>query len=85
MKNHLEIARGAWEQARRVVGGPMKLSARLGGSPTPQAISQWEKVPATHVLAIENATGISRHELRPDIFGDFPIDSRGRPDPEEAA
>lgn len=26
------------------------------------------KVPAKHVIAVERATGISRHELRPDIY-----------------
>lgn len=35
---------------------------------TPQAVSQWKTVPAHHVLAIEEATGISRHKLRPDIY-----------------
>lgn len=27
------------------------------------------RVPAEHVLAIESATGVSRHLLRPDVFG----------------
>lgn len=26
------------------------------------------KVPAEHVLPIERATGVSRHELRPDLY-----------------
>lgn len=38
--------------------------------------SRWEngrrKVPAERVLGIEAATGISRHDLRPDIFGPAP-------------
>lgn len=36
-----------------------------------QAIQQWlkrGKVPAERVIAMEQATGISRHELRPDIY-----------------
>ena len=33
------------------------------------AVSQWERVPAKHVLTVEVVTGISRHELRPDIYG----------------
>lgn len=46
--------------------------ARLLGV-TPQAVNQWvsgnRPVPSRHVLAIESATGISRHLLRPDVFG----------------
>lgn len=38
----------------------------------PSAILQWEKVPAERVPAVEQATGISRHDLRPDIFGEPP-------------
>jgi len=38
----------------------------------PQNITRWQKtgqVPAHHCLAVELLTGISRHELRPDVFG----------------
>lgn len=38
--------------------------------------SRWEtgarQVPADRVLGIEAITGISRHELRPDVFGPAP-------------
>ena len=33
-----------------------------------QAVSRWDKVPAKHVLRIEELTGVSRHVLRPDIY-----------------
>lgn len=36
---------------------------------TKGAVSQWNKIPAAHVLDVERITGISRHVLRPDIFG----------------
>jgi len=36
---------------------------------TPGAISQWAKVPADRVLSVERITGVSRHRLRPDVFG----------------
>lgn len=36
---------------------------------TRSAVSQWDQVPAKHVLTVENVTGISRHDLRPDIYG----------------
>lgn len=49
--------------------------ARLLGV-TPQAVNQWvsnnRPVPARHVLTIERATGVSRHSLRPDVFGPAP-------------
>jgi DNA-binding transcriptional regulator YdaS (Cro superfamily) len=32
------------------------------------SIYSWRRVPAIRVLAIEAATGISRHELRPDLY-----------------
>ena len=35
---------------------------------TPQALSQWKRVPVEHVLKIEALTGVSRSELRPDIY-----------------
>lgn len=38
----------------------------------PSAISQWDKVPAERVIAVEEATGISRYDLRPDLFGPKP-------------
>lgn len=36
---------------------------------SPPAISQWKRVPADKVIDVEAATGISRHKLRPDVFG----------------
>jgi len=33
-----------------------------------QAVSQWKRVPAERVLDVERITGVSRHELRPDIY-----------------
>lgn len=47
-----------------------KLAASLGI--TPGAICQWDRVPAERVLDVERETGISRHDLRPDIFGAAP-------------
>ncbi len=36
---------------------------------TRQAIHKWEVVPLKRVLEVEAATGVSRHVLRPDVFG----------------
>jgi DNA-binding transcriptional regulator YdaS (Cro superfamily) len=44
---------------------------------TPAMWSRWETgarlVPANRVLEIERLTGVSRHELRPDVFGSAPV------------
>lgn len=58
-------------------GGQSALATRLGI--TPQAVSQWcsgtRPVPAKHCRAIEAATGVSVHDLRPDVFGPAPENS----------
>lgn len=59
------------EKAKDAAGGPAALAKALGGV-TPQAVSQWKKVPAERVLEVEKVTGISRYELRPDVFGKAP-------------
>jgi len=43
--------------------------AKIAGV-TPMAVSYWKVrgVPAHQVLTIESATGVSRHELRPDLY-----------------
>jgi DNA-binding transcriptional regulator YdaS (Cro superfamily) len=55
----------------RVPGGQKALATHL--SVSPQAVNQWVKrsrpVPPRLALAIESLTGVSRHELRPDVFG----------------
>jgi DNA-binding transcriptional regulator YdaS (Cro superfamily) len=33
-----------------------------------QAIQKWDRVPPVRVLEIERLTGVSRHDLRPDIY-----------------
>lgn len=35
---------------------------------TKQALSQWSRVPAHHVIEIERVTGIKREILRPDLY-----------------
>jgi len=58
----------ALKRALEKIGGTARLAVAIG-SITPQAISQWKVCPVMRVLAVEAATGISRHELRPDVFG----------------
>lgn len=57
------------ERAKNEAGGPAALAKALGGL-TSQAVSQWKKIPAERVLDVERLTGISRHDLRPDVFGE---------------
>lgn len=50
-------------------GGPTKLARALGMDHS--SVLSWRKtgrIPAERVLAIEAATDIPRHELRPDIY-----------------
>ena len=58
----------ALSRAIDIAGGVRALARTLGISP--QAISQWSRVPAERVLAIERATSgaITRMELRPDLY-----------------
>ena len=59
----IEIVAKAAEKA----GGVVALARELGIKHT--AMYSWKRVPAERVLDIERVSGISRHELRPDIFG----------------
>lgn len=58
----------ALKRALKAVGGGDKLAAKLEISP--QAISQWERIPLKRVFEVERATGIPHNELRPDFFGE---------------
>jgi len=46
----------------------------------PAFVWQWvnnkRPVPAKHCIAIELATGITRYELRPDVFGPAPTSAK---------
>jgi DNA-binding transcriptional regulator YdaS (Cro superfamily) len=56
-------------RAAVAAGGQSALARTL--KVTPQAVQRWcalGKVPAERVLEIEAASGVSRHELRPDIY-----------------
>lgn len=50
------------------VGTASELARRLGI--TPAAVLQWDEIPIRRVVDVERVSGISRKELRPDIFGD---------------
>lgn len=58
----------ALERAKEKAGGPTGLAAAMTNPITPQAISQWKRVPAERVLDVERISGVPRHELRPDLY-----------------
>lgn len=37
-----------------------------------QAVAKWERCPSARCLDVERVTGVSRHRLRPDIYGEEP-------------
>jgi DNA-binding transcriptional regulator YdaS (Cro superfamily) len=59
----------AWAEARARLGGLKPLAAKLGISR--QAISVWKIVPSKHAVKVSEETGVSLHELRPDIYPDL--------------
>jgi TorA maturation chaperone TorD len=54
------------EEALRAVGGVSELARRIGISQP--SVSNWDRIPAERVLAVEAATGVTRAVLRPDLF-----------------
>src|SRR5215218_1879600 len=53
-------------KAIQAVGGVSELARRVGISQP--SVSNWDKVPAERVLAVEAATGVARMRLRPDLY-----------------
>jgi DNA-binding transcriptional regulator YdaS (Cro superfamily) len=60
-------------RAITAAGGLTRLATSLGI--TKQAVAQWDEVPPLRVLEVERASGVSRHELRPDLY---PIEVEAR-------
>lgn len=55
--------------AAKKSGGLVALANQLGIKH--QALYSWRHVPVDHVVAMERITGISRHDLRPDLSAIF--------------
>lgn len=68
---YMRPMKDAVERAIKAAGTASALAKALKISE--QAVSQWRRgerpVPANRVLDVERITGVSRHELRPDVFG----------------
>jgi TorA maturation chaperone TorD len=54
-------------EAIRAVGGVTELARRLGISQP--SVSNWQRIPADRVALVEQATGVARQILRPDLYG----------------
>lgn len=69
------------QRAIDAAGGPGAMARLLKVHPA--LVSQWNTsrrpVAAHHILTIEAMTQVSRHDLRPDIFGEAPS---GESDPD---
>lgn len=65
------MAKTGLELAIEAAGGSQSALARAINK-KPQVVSYWcrviGRVPAEHVPDVERATGISRHQLRPDLY-----------------
>jgi len=70
-------ARRAFLRAIAISGSQVRLAAKIGV--TQQALSKWLQrdglAQGRFVEAIETVTGVSRHELRPDIY---PVETPSR-------
>jgi TorA maturation chaperone TorD len=51
-------------------GGVAQLARKIGIAQP--SVSNWTRVPAERVIAVEAATGVSREVLRPDVYGELP-------------
>ena len=60
LREYLKAEHGRARKLARAIG--------IGDS----ALSQWDRVPAERVVAIEKATGIPRRLLRPDLYDETP-------------
>jgi TorA maturation chaperone TorD len=58
-------------KAIEAIGGVRSLARAIGVSQP--AVSNWKRVPADRVLGVESATGITRTQLRPDLYPDETI------------
>jgi TorA maturation chaperone TorD len=63
------------DQAIRSVGGVSELARRIGIAQP--SVSNWFRIPAERVAAVEAVTGVSRAVLRPDLFAtDFSVSDK---------
>jgi len=69
------------ERAIDAAGGVAQLARKIGIAQP--SVSNWNRVPAQRVIAVEGATGISRKVLRPDLYSE-PVVTNDSVDPIDA-
>ena len=69
---------GAINQAVTSAGGNAKFAEFLGVHPSfvSQLITGRRLVPYKYCQSIEDCFGISKHDLRPDVFGENPVSKK---------
>ena len=70
------------ERAIDAAGGVAQLARKIGIAQP--SVSNWNRVPAQRVIAVEGATGVSRKVLRPDLYSE-PAVTDDAVDPIDAA
>ena len=63
-------------------GGVAQLARKIGLAQP--SVSNWNRVPAQRVVAVEAATGVSREQLRPDLYSELAVEDAAI-DPVDAA
>lgn len=61
------MKKAALTLAIKSAGGSKAVAAAFGISR--QAVEQWDECPPLRVISLERLSGVSRHVLRPDIYG----------------
>lgn len=59
------------DRAIQMAGGVAELARRIGIRQP--SVSNWNRVPAERVAAVEAATGVSRVHLRPDLYSELAV------------
>ncbi|VIO67235.1 Chaperone protein TorD [Bradyrhizobium ivorense] len=59
------------ERAIDAAGGVAPLARKIGIAQP--SVSNWNRVPAQRVIAVESATGVSRKVLRPDLYAESAV------------
>jgi TorA maturation chaperone TorD/DNA-binding transcriptional regulator YdaS (Cro superfamily) len=59
------------ERAIDAAGGVAELARRIGIAQP--SVSNWNRVPAQRIIAVESATGVSRTVLRPDLYSEHAV------------
>jgi TorA maturation chaperone TorD len=70
------------DRAIDAAGGVAQLARKIGVAQP--SVSNWNRVPAQRVIAVEAATGVSRKQLRPDLYSEPAVEDDAV-DPVDAA